>query len=99
MPDAEDDQRVARRLVIRGLVQGVSYRAAAAAEANRLALSGWVRNRRDGAVEALVCGRPAAVDAFLGWARRGPPAARVSGVDAEHAELPPETSFRIRHDG
>jgi acylphosphatase len=68
------------RLEIRGRVQGVGYRAAMAAEARRLGLSGWVRNRRDGSVEATVAGDHGAVQQLLHWARRGPPAARVDEV-------------------
>ena len=70
-----------RRLAIHGLVQGVGFRASLAREARRLGLAGWVRNRRDGSVEAVVAGDPAAVEALTRWAARGPPAARVVGVD------------------
>jgi acylphosphatase len=72
---------VSRRLVIRGRVQGVGYRDAMIDMANAAGVEGWVRNRRDGTVEALVQGAPAAVDRLVEWARRGPPAARVSAVD------------------
>jgi len=94
MPDTAP---IARRLVIHGLVQGVSYRASADAEARRLALSGWVRNRADGTVEALVTGPEAAVEAFTTWARRGPPQARVSRVDLFPAE-PAAPGFSVRPD-
>lgn len=94
MPDPD---LIARRLEIHGLVQGVSYRASAAAQARRLALAGWVRNRRDGSVEALVSGPPAAVEAFTAWARRGPPAARVSRVEVFAAE-PAPSGFSVRPD-
>ena len=77
---------VARRLLIHGLVQGVSYRASAAAEARRLGLDGWVRNRADGTVEALVTGPVEKVEAIAAWARRGPPSARVSRVEVFPAE-------------
>jgi acylphosphatase len=69
------------RLEIRGLVQGVGYRWSMVGEARRLGLRGWVRNRRDGSVEAMVMGRPEALDGIIGWARQGPPAARVTAVD------------------
>jgi acylphosphatase len=72
----------ARRFVIRGLVQGVGFRHALRREAQRLALRGWVRNRADGSVEAVACGAIAALDALQAWAGRGPPAARVDGVEA-----------------
>jgi acylphosphatase len=71
----------ARRLVIRGVVQGVGFRYALRREAQRLALSGWVRNRADGSVEAVACGDAPALDALQRWAQRGPPAARVDAVE------------------
>ena len=70
-----------RRLVIRGLVQGVGFRYSLQREALRLGLVGWVRNRRDGTVEAVVCGPESAVHSMVAWAHRGPPAARVESVD------------------
>lgn len=76
---------VARRLVIAGRVQGVGFRYAFADEARLRGLAGWVRNRRDGRVEALVSGPAPAVEAIIAWARIGPPAARVSSVDVEEA--------------
>ncbi|KAI5912659.1 acylphosphatase [Thauera sp. 2A1] len=72
---------VARRLAIHGRVQGVWYRASAKAEAQRLGLRGWVRNRLDGSVEALVIGPPDAVEAFVAWACEGPPKAEVTRID------------------
>jgi acylphosphatase len=83
---------VARRLVVRGRVQGVGYRDAAVQAAFTHQVTGWVRNRRDGAVEAFVQGPPAAVEAFVAWCRRGPPLARVSTVDV--AEVEPERAHR-----
>lgn len=74
---------ITRRLTISGRVQGVGFRYALADEARARKLSGWVRNRRDGSVEALVAGPEAEVDALIAWARRGPPAARVTGVLVE----------------
>jgi acylphosphatase len=68
------------QLRITGMVQGVGYRYALQREAARLGVSGWVRNRSDGSVEAVVQGAQQAVDALAAWARRGPPAARVSDV-------------------
>jgi acylphosphatase len=76
---------VARRLVIAGRVQGVGFRYAFADEARMRGLGGWVRNRRDGRVEALVSGSEPDVEAMIAWARLGPPAARVSSVDVEEA--------------
>ncbi|TAK41458.1 MAG: acylphosphatase [Betaproteobacteria bacterium] len=76
---------VTLHLSIAGRVQGVGYRESLRAEALRLGVSGWVRNRRDGSVEAVLQGPHEAVDAALAWARRGPPAARVAQLDARPA--------------
>jgi acylphosphatase len=65
---------------IEGRVQGVGYRAFVEMRAVELGLSGWVRNRRDGSVEAVLQGAPEAVDAILEACRSGPPAARVARV-------------------
>jgi len=71
------------RLVASGRVQGVFYRQATADEARRLGLRGWVRNLPDGRVEAEAEGARAALEALLAFCRRGPPAARVEGVEVE----------------
>lgn len=76
---------IARRLLIAGRVQGVGFRYAFADEARSRNLAGWVRNRRDGTVEALISGAAPDVEAMTGWARRGPPGARVSAVTVEDA--------------
>jgi acylphosphatase len=80
---------IARHLMIYGRVQGVWYRAWTVETARELGLSGWVRNRTDGSVEALVQGAPEAVERFVRMAHDGPPAAdvakvEVSDVSAEH---------------
>jgi len=76
---------VAKRLLISGRVQGVNYREAMRQEARRLDVTGWVRNRRDGSVEAVVDGAPSDVQAMIEWAHRGPPSARVTDVTvSEH---------------
>lgn len=67
-------------LSIQGRVQGVGYRDAMCREAARLGVTGWVRNRRDGSVEAVVCGADEARHALIEWAHRGPAAARVTSV-------------------
>ena len=75
------------RAIITGRVQGVSYRAATASEARRLGLAGWVRNRVDGSVEAVIVGDDAAVGRMIEACRRGPTAARVDAVDVEPLDL------------
>lgn len=77
--------RIRRRLQIRGQVQGVGFRDALRHEALARGCTGWVRNRRDASVEALVAGEAAAVEAVIAWSRQGPPAAHVSGVVVEPA--------------
>ncbi|NOK16954.1 acylphosphatase [Corallococcus carmarthensis] len=67
-------------LRIQGTVQGVSYRESARHEALRLGVSGWVRNRSDGSVEATVEGEPGALDDFIRWCHTGPRMARVTDV-------------------
>ncbi len=74
------------RLVIHGRVQGVGYRESMREAAGRLGISGWVRNRLDGTVEAVVCGASTDVESLLDWSRRGPPAARVDRVEQHPAE-------------
>lgn len=76
------------RLRIHGKVQGVAFRASMVQQARRLGLAGWVRNRRDGSVEALVVGEAAALEAILRWSRRGPPLAQVSHVAIESESEP-----------
>ncbi len=72
---------VHKRVVVRGLVQGVSFRFATVREASRLPLAGWVRNRGDGAVEAVFEGPAPAVDDMVAWVRQGPPSAVVDEVE------------------
>lgn len=81
---------VTRQIRVSGRVQGVGYRASLQHEAHRCGVKGWVRNRRDGSVEALLQGSADAVASLIDWARRGPPAAcvddlRESSVDDEPA--------------
>lgn len=79
-------------LRIQGKVQGVFFRESARAEATRLGLAGWVRNRSDGAVEAVVEGAPAVLEEFIRWCHRGPTQARVSGVERTDSEATGEFS-------
>lgn len=85
-----------RRLDIHGRVQGVWYRASAQAEATRLGLRGWVRNRHDGRVEALVIGELAAIEAFIDWAYQGPPKAEVTRIEISAAEAEAIEGFEQR---
>jgi len=79
-PTGVSTERTTRRLSIRGKVQGVGFREAMTREALRLGITGWVRNRHDGRVEAVVQGTPERVQAMIDWAHRGPPAAHVLDV-------------------
>lgn len=85
---------IARRLVITGRVQGVGFRDWLVAEATAAGLSGWVRNRPDGSVEALLAGEAPAVEQVAAACHRGPPAARVAAVRAEPADPPASAGFR-----
>jgi acylphosphatase len=82
------------RLVIHGRVQGVFFRDSMRAQAELLAVSGWVRNCSDGTVETAVQGEPSAVDAIVRWAHRGPQLAQVERVDIEPDEGS-YTSFEV----
>jgi acylphosphatase len=75
----------ARRVVITGLVQGVGFRYAMLAQARLLGINGWVRNRRDGSVEAVIAGDPAQLEAMLDWSRSGPAGAAVDKLMIEIA--------------
>jgi acylphosphatase len=78
-----------RQIRVSGRVQGVGFRYALRAEAERLGVSGWVRNCADGSVEALLQGEAHAVERLVRWARQGPRAARVESL----AETAPEPQF------
>lgn len=91
-----DDEEVVRLLRIHGHVQGVWYRASAQAEAVRLGLRGWVRNRVDGTVEALVIGPAVEVVAFIAWAHQGPPKAQVLRVEVSDTALEALSGFAQR---
>lgn len=86
-------------LLIQGRVQGVWFRESMRREAERLGVTGWVRNTPDGAVEAVVQGPAEAVDALIEWARSGPPMARVDGIEIEASEThDPLSEFEKRID-
>lgn len=90
------DEIVRRRVLVDGRVQGVWFRASAEREAARLGLAGSARNLDDGRVEMVVEGSSVAVEAFIAWARIGPPRAHVTGIEIEG--LPPsgQRGFRAR---
>jgi acylphosphatase len=77
--------KTTKHLIIHGRVQGVGYRAYMRMEANRLGVTGWVRNRADGTVEATVHGWSDDVAKILNWARHGPPAAHVTSMQVTEA--------------
>ena len=70
-------------LIIEGRVQGVWFRESTRREAVSLRLTGWVKNRPDGTVEAVIEGPQQAVDQLVAWCHEGPPAAKVTGVRKE----------------
>jgi acylphosphatase len=85
---------LARHVRIEGRVQGVWFRGWVVDEARARGLSGWVRNRRDGTVEAVFAGPEAEVCAMVALCRTGPPAADVSAVVEGKAAMPAQPGFR-----
>ncbi len=88
---------MARRIVVRGRVQGVWFRASTREEAQRLGLNGEVRNRPDGTVEVWAEGEPAAVEQLIAWCGHGPPLAEVVGVAVVEVEPGHVQGFRVAH--
>jgi len=88
--------RIAKRAVVCGLVQGVAFRWTTKARARELGLSGWVRNLPDGRVEVWAEGATSAVGELLRWLERGPPAARVEGVEVADADPSGAVRFEVR---
>ena len=84
------------RVVIRGRVQGVFFRAETRERARSLGLAGWVRNNPDGTVEAVFQGARDRVDSMIAWCRRGPAGADVDDVDVEWKEPRDEHGFATR---
>lgn len=93
---SEPDATLRRRVVVRGRVQGVWFRGATEREARRQGVAGWVRNRRDGSVEAVFEGAPDAVEALLRFVRQGPSQARVEAVEVREEAPRGETDFALR---
>ncbi|MBM7787189.1 acylphosphatase [Tenggerimyces flavus] len=87
------EQRV--RVVIHGRVQGVFFRDTCRRTAAQRGVAGWVRNRPDGAVEAVFEGSATAVDAMLTWCRSGPPMAKVDSVEYEDEPVEGLAGFAI----
>jgi acylphosphatase len=85
-----------RRILVRGRVQGVGYRAWVDHEARRVGLQGWVRNRRDGSVEAVFEGEEKIVADMIASCRQGPPSSRVDGLAEEAAH---DDALGLRHAG
>jgi acylphosphatase len=84
-------------ITVRGHVQGVGFRWALRAEAERVGATGWVRNRRDGTVEAHLSGTPSAVDALVAWVHHGPPLSLVERVDVvDVPDAAADEGFEIR---
>jgi acylphosphatase len=91
-----DDDLTSLRLRIEGFVQAVGYRNFVIAEANKLGLDGWIRNRSDGTVETLVSGETKAVEAMVAACMRGPEGSRVKNVELHNSEPPAEKGFHRR---
>lgn len=85
-----------RHVVVTGRVQGVGYRAWLEDKARAAGLDGWVRNRRDGTVEAVLAGPPTAVADMVNACRQGPPLARPKQIDERSTEEEPGPGFRTR---
>lgn len=86
-------ERIAVRVVISGRVQGVWYRGWTVERARAAGLFGWVRNRKDGTVEAVFAGPPKAVEAMIAECRDGPPLAKVDAIAREDAQDEGWTGF------
>lgn len=84
-----------KRFIVRGRVQGVNFRAAAAEQANRLGLNGRIWNREDGAVEAEADGSADALATFEAWLQHGPSYAKVDSVEAAAYDGGPHRGFAI----
>ena len=94
MQSRDLNTKKAARLVVRGKVQGVWFRASTEKEASRLGVAGWVRNCPDRTVEIFA--EAAELDEFIAWCRQGPPLAEVETVDIEWTSPQDFDSFQIR---
>lgn len=86
------------RVIVRGDVQGVGYRYTMRMVARDAGVAGWVRNRRDGSVEAEVEGTPTRVDEVLAWMAEGPPGSRVDAADVTERAPTGDRGFEVRRD-
>lgn len=84
------------RVLVRGRVQGVFFRAEARERARSLGVAGWIRNAGDGSVEAAFEGPDDRVDSLVEWCRRGPAGARVDEIEAVSEEPAGEIGFQVR---
>ena len=89
-------ERIRRRVVVRGHVQGVAFRDATQRQASPRGVDGWVTNRPDGAVEAVFEGDPDAVQAMVDFSKGGPRAADVEDVDVSEEEPEGLSGFQVR---
>lgn len=97
MNEQENDKihPVCYRCHVRGIVQGVFFRASTRHEAQRLGLKGYAKNLPNGQVEVVVCGDPGAVDILKEWLREGPSQARVTGLTCEVVDYQNFINFSI----
>lgn len=89
-------KRIRRRVLVSGHVQGVWFRESCREQAAAVGVAGWVRNRSDGRVEAVLEGPDAAVERVVAWCHRGPRRARVAGVETEAEPPVGEVGFEVR---
>lgn len=94
-------EKIAKRFFVSGMVQGVGYRFFATRTAERLGVTGWVKNLRDGRVEVYAIGSPKALKDFRRELGRGPAGATVDDVGEENADVDPQyaSRFTIEHEG
>jgi acylphosphatase len=91
-------ETVRRRVTVHGHVQGVFFRAETAERASALGLAGWVRNRTDGSVEAVIEGEPGVVETLIDFMRRGPRDARVKRLEVETEQPEHLSRFQVAPD-
>ena len=91
-----DGEKLRRRVVVHGEVQGVFFRDTARREASRHGVSGWVRNTPEGTVEAVFEGEREAVERMIGFAQEGPSAARVEDIETFEEEVEGLDGFETR---